>query len=205
VAFATLVIGTGVLGWTLRIKPGDPLFYLAGGLLAVVWGGGAVLSGALRLGRAHTRSGRRTALPIVQSLALGALLLGIFLGGAALIARVPVLRRPVDDLLDHAQLGSLALVMAITAVNGIAEELYFRGALYAAVNPRWAVAVTTVAYVVVTIFSGVPLLVLAALVLGLITGLQRRVTGGILGPIVTHLVWSLGMLLLLPAVLAALD
>jgi len=27
------------------------------------------------------------------------------------------------------------------------------------------------------------------------------VTGGILGPIVTHLIWSLGMLFLLPSVL----
>ena len=51
--------------------------------------------------------------------------------------------------------------------------------------------------------SGIPLLVLAAAVLGLVVGLQRRVTGGILGPIVTHLTWSLGMLVLLPHALAA--
>lgn len=203
VAFATLVVGTGVLGWTLRIQPGDPLFYLAGALLAIVWAGGAVLSGALRLGRARTRSGRATALPIVQSLALGTLLLGIFLAGATVVAQVPFLRAPVDALLDHAQLGSLAVVALITTVNGIAEELYFRGALYAAVNRRFAVVITTIAYTAVTVFTGVPLLVLAAFVLGLITGLQRRVTGGILGPTVTHLVWSLGMLFLLPVVLAS--
>ena len=34
-------------------------------------------------------------------------------------------------------------------------------------------------------------------------GLQRRVTGGILGPTITHSVWSLGMLFLLPPALAA--
>ena len=39
--------------------------------------------------------------------------------------------------------------------------------------------------------------------LGLVVGLQRRVTGGILGPIVTHLTWSLGMLFLLPHALSA--
>lgn len=202
VAFSTLVAGSGVLGWTLRIEPGDPMFYVAGGLLAVVWAGGAVLSGALRLGRAHTRSGRAPALPIVQSLALGALLLGLFLAGATVVAQVPVLRKSVDQLLDHAQLGSLAVVALITTANGVAEELYFRGALYAAVNRRHAVAITTIAYTAVTVFTGVPLLVLAAFVLGLITGLQRRVTGGILGPTVTHLVWSLGMLFLLPVILA---
>ena len=38
-------------------------------------------------------------------------------------------------------------------------------------------------------------------ILGCVTGLQRRVTGGILGPIITHLTWSLGMLFLLPGAL----
>ena len=50
----------------------------------------------------------------------------------------------------------------------------------------------------VTAASGIALLVLAGALIGLVTGLQRRVTGGILGPIITHLTWSLGMLLLLP-------
>ena len=97
--------------------------------------------------------------------------------------------------------GSLPVVAVITAVNGIAEELYFRGALYAGIGRRHAVAITTLVYAVVTAASGVPLLVLAAALLGLVVGLQRRVTGGILGPIITHLTWSLGMLFLLPHVL----
>ncbi len=50
--------------------------------------------------------------------------------------------------------------------------------------------------------AGIPLLVLAAAILGLVVGLQRRVTGGILGPTITHLTWSLGMLFLLPLVLS---
>ena len=50
------------------------------------------------------------------------------------------------------------------------------------------------------VFSGG--LVLAAVAPGLVTALQRRVTGGILGPIITHLVWSLGMLFLLPPMLS---
>ena len=108
----------------------------------------------------------------------------------------------MEHLLDHARLGSLALVAVITAVNGIAEELYFRGALYAAVGRRHAVAITTVVYALTTVGAGIPLLVLAAGLLGLLTGLQRRVTGGILGPVVTHLTWSLGMLFLLPVVLS---
>ena len=119
-----------------------------------------------------------------------------------MVARIPALRDPVTTLLDHARLGSLGLVALITAVNGVAEELYFRGALYAAVGRRHPVLVTTVVYALTTVGAGIPLLVLAAALLGVLTGLQRRVTGGVLGPIIIHLTWSLGMLFLLPPVLS---
>ncbi|NYG06213.1 hypothetical protein BJ986_000700 [Phycicoccus badiiscoriae] len=202
VALVTLLVGALVLGFALRIRPGDPLFYAATLGLAGVWGAGALASGPLHLGRAHTRAGGEDARPVVQSLTLGALLLLLFLAGAAVVAHVPVLRDPVQHLLDHARLGSLAVVAVLTAVNGVAEELYFRGALYSAVGRRHAVAVTTVVYALTTAGAGIPLLVLAAALLGLVTALQRRVTGGILGPVITHLTWSLGMLFLLPPVLS---
>jgi membrane protease YdiL (CAAX protease family) len=202
VAVVTLLVGSAVLTLALRIPPGNPLFYAATVGLAATWTVGAFVSGPLHLGRARTRSGR-DARPLVQSLALGAILLAVFLLGGFVIAHIPPLRDPVTHLLDHARLGSLSLVAAITAVNGIAEELYFRGALYSAVGRRHAVLVTTVVYALTTVGSGIPLLVLAAALLGVLTGLQRRVTGGILGPMVTHLTWSLGMLLLLPLVLSS--
>lgn len=202
VAAITLVVGAAVLGWALRIEAGDSLFYVATFALAAVWTIGALVSGPLHLGRAHTRTGTTDSRAVVQSLALGLLLLGVFLLGALVVAHIPFLRDPVNALLDHAQVGSLALVAVITAVNGIAEELYFRGALYAAVGRRHAVLVTTGVYTLVTAPAGIPLLVLAAAIVGLVVGLQRRVTGGILGPIVTHLTWSLGMLFLLPWVLS---
>jgi len=205
VVVVTLVVGAGILTWALRIEPGDPTFYVATIGLAVVWALGAFLSGPLHLGRANTRDGRGSSRAVVQSLALGALLLGIFMLGAVVVARIPVLREPVQELLDHARFGSLALVAAITAVNGIAEELYFRGAMYAAVGRRHAVAVTTVVYALVTATSGIPLLVLAGALVGLVVAFQRRVTGGILGPTITHLTWSLGMLFLLPPVLDRLS
>lgn len=201
VSGVTLVAGTGVLAWALRIPPGDDTFYLATGLLAAVWVVGAVASGPLHLGYAHTRDGG-LARPVAQSVALGGGILLTFLLGGLAVAQLPVLREPVQDLLDHARLGSLALIALLTAVNGIAEELYFRGGLFAAVGRRHAVLVTTVLYSLTTVGTGVPLLVFAAACLGLLTGLQRRVTGGVLGPIITHLIWSLGMLFALPAVLS---
>jgi len=203
VAGVTLAIGVVVNAWALRLAPGDDVFYVGTVLLALVWAGGAFLSGPLHLGRAHTRSGTSPSRAIVQSLVLGLLLLALFLLGAVVVARIPLLRGPVDGLLDHARFGSLAIVAVITAMNGVAEELFYRGALFAAVGRRHAVLVTTIVYAAVVVPAGVPLLVLAAALVGAVVGLQRRVTGGILGPIVTHLTWSLGMLFLLPQVLSA--
>lgn len=201
VTLATLAAGAVLLAVALRIRPGDALFYPATLLLALVWTGGALLSGRLYLGRARTRAGGSDALPVVQALALGIGLVLLFLAGSVAVARIPVLREPVETLLDHARFGSLPLVAALTALNGVAEELYFRGAAYAAVGRRHGVLVTTLAYALVTAASGVLLLVFAAACLGLVTGMQRRVTGGVLGPIVTHLTFSMGMLLLLPQAL----
>ena len=196
----TFVVGSAVLAWALRITPGDPLFYVATLGLAAVWIVGALLSGPLHAGMGRTRRGEQ-ARPVVQSLALGALLLAAFLLGALVVARIPLLREPVDQLLDHARFGSFTAVLAITLLNGVVEEIYFRGALYAAI-PRHPVALTTVLYALTTVGSGVPLLVFAAAVIGVVTGLQRRVTGGFLGPIITHVVWSTGMLVLLPPALS---
>ncbi|GAB3888170.1 CPBP family intramembrane glutamic endopeptidase [Terrabacter terrigena] len=200
VVAVTFVVGSAVLAWALRITPGDPLFYVATLGLAAVWFVGALLSGPLHAGMGRTRRGEQ-ARPVVQSLALGALLLAVFLLGALVVARIPTLREPVDQLLDHARFGSFAAVLAITFLNGVVEEIYFRGALYAAI-PRHPVALTTALYALTTVGSGVPLLVLAAAVIGVVTGLQRRVTGGFLGPIITHVVWSTGMLVLLPPALS---
>ena len=52
--------------------------------------------------------------------------------------------------------------------------------------------------------TGNVMLAFAAGVLGLITGLQRRSTGGIVAPILTHVTWSMGMLFILPPLMAAL-
>ena len=59
---------------------------------------------------------------------------------------------------------------------------------------------TTLAYAVATAATGNVMLSFAAVLLGLVCGLERRASGGILGPILTHCTWSLTMLLVLPLV-----
>ncbi len=200
VSGVTLVVGAVALGLAISVRPGDPAFYPWALGVAAIWTIGAFASGPLYLGRGRTRAGG-TSLSVVQSLILGGLLLVLFLAGGLVVARIPVLRGPVDTLLDHARYGSLALVTITTVVSGVAEEIFFRGALFAALPPRWRVMGSSVLYAIATVFTGVPLLVLAALALGLLVSAQRRVTGGFLGPVITHLTWSIGMLYLLPLTL----
>ncbi len=83
--------------------------------------------------------------------------------------------------------------------------MFFRGALYSAIGERYPVLWTTGLYAATTAVTGNPMLVLAAIILGLLVGLQRRVTGGILGPMLTHVIWSLSMLFILPPLIGAVS
>jgi membrane protease YdiL (CAAX protease family) len=193
-----VVIGAVVLGLSLRIEPGNDWFYPATFGLALVWTLGAVASGPLHLGRTW-RGEEPGPRPVVIPLAYGALLSVVFVVGALVVRQVPWLDGQVRHVLDHADQGSVPLLVLVTAVNGVAEELFFRGALYAA-TPRCPVAVTSAAYVLATLATGNVMLAFAAVLLGVLVGLERRATGGIQAPIITHVVWSLAMLLALPAI-----
>ena len=197
----TLVVGAALLGVSLSLEPGDDRFYVLTVLLALTWMVGTVLAGPVHLGWAHTRTPTRRTRPIVQPVALGLLMVGIFSLGALVVARIPFLAEQTIEVLDHARFASLPVVALITLVNGLAEELYFRGALFAALE-RHQVLWSTVLYSLATVATGNPMLVFAAALLGLIVGLQRRVTGGVLGPMLIHVIWSMSMLFLLPVLVA---
>jgi uncharacterized protein len=193
-----VLLGAVVLGLSLRIEPGSRWFYASTLGLAAVWAVGALASGRLHLGRIAFRD--RHTRPILTPIAIGALLAGVFVLGALLVVSIDLLN-PLEDqvvsVVDYADQGSLPILVVITSVNGIAEELFFRGAAYAAI-PRFPVLWTTLAYAVATLATGNVMLSFAAVLLGLVCGLERRASGGVLGPILTHCTWSLTMLLVLP-------
>lgn len=191
-----VAVGGVVLGLSLRIEPGSPWFYPATLVLAGIWTVGAFASGPLHLGRIDTGASLRR--PVVLPIAIGIALAGVFVVGALVVRQVAFLDDQVRSVVDHASSGSWAPLVLVTAVNGVAEELFFRGAAYAAI-PVHPVVWTTVAYTIATLATGNVMLAFAAVLLGAVVGLERRASGGVLAPILTHCTWSLIMLFALPA------
>jgi membrane protease YdiL (CAAX protease family) len=200
VAAVTLAVGAALLWLSLSARPGDRSFYLFTALLAGTWTIGGLASGPLHLGRIPFRG--NLARPIGTPITMGLIAAAVFLLGGLAVRQVDTLRALTDRVLDHARLGSLPLVVLLTLVNGLAEEIFFRGALYAAIGRRRPVAVSAAIYTHATVATGNPMLVLAAALLGVVLGLQRRASGGILGPVLTHVTWSTVMVFALPPLFA---
>ncbi len=196
VVAVVLVLGSVLLGLSLAIRPGDRAFYPFTAVLAAVWVLGALASGPLHLGRIDYRGNLRR--PVLSPILLGLAVAAVFVAGALLVREIGPLRDYTENVLAHARRGSLPLLALLTLLNGVTEEIFFRGALYAAIGLRYPVLISTVVYAVVTIATGNPMLVFAAATLGLVLGLQRRASGGVLAPILTHVTWSAVMLFALP-------
>ena len=197
----TLALGATLLGLSFSVRQGDPAFYPLTFGLAATWTLGSVLSGPLHLG--HIQLAGRLRRPTITPIAVGLLLAALFVLGALIVRTIPSLVRLAEDVLGYARLGNLWIICVITLVNGIAEELFFRGALFAAIGVRHAVLISTVLYVLATVAGGNLVLVFTAAVLGTVVGLERRASGGILAPILTHVTWSLSMLFVLPPLFVA--
>ncbi len=197
-AAGTVLAGAVALALTLRMPHDAPLFPLAALGVAAVWTVGALAGGPLHLGRLVVAGLPRR--PILAPVLAGVGLAALFFAGALVTRLVPALADQARSVLGFAQSGSLALLTGTTLVSGLAEELFFRGALYSALPGRHPVWSTTAAYTVATALAGNPMLAFAAAVLGFVTALQRRSTGGVLAPMLTHVTWSLTMLHVLPHV-----
>lgn len=195
----TLVIGATLLGFSLATSPGDSLFYPLTAGVAVVWVAGGLLSGPLHLGFAPSRGALRR--PIRTPIVVGVVSAAVFVLGAVVVHQIEPLRQIVAHVLAHAQHGNMALVTLLALANGAAEEVFFRGALFAAIGRRHAIPISTVIYAVVTIATGNPMLVFAAVLMGLLFALQRRASGGILASMLTHLTWSSVLLFALPPII----
>ncbi|WP_219414140.1 CPBP family intramembrane glutamic endopeptidase [Pseudonocardia nigra] len=182
---ATGVAGTALLGASLAAEPGSPRFLRLTAATAATWVAGGLAAGPVPRGR------RSVLVPVLT----GAAAFGAFYAGALVARRIPVLNRALASVLRHAGGGPVAFA---TLANGAAEEVFFRGALYAALGGRRSTAI----YMLVTAATRNPALVLASGVMGALFTLQRRAAGGIQAPVLTHVTWSALMLRYLPPLFA---
>ncbi|KUH86340.1 MULTISPECIES: CPBP family intramembrane glutamic endopeptidase [unclassified Mycobacterium] len=199
VVAVVLVIGAALLGYSLTRPPGDDSFYWLTLALAGVWAVGAVLSGPLHLGCVRFRG--RNQRPVITGTGVGLALGAAFVIGGLIAREIPGVREYITRVLEFADYGPLALVVFITVVNGVAEEMFFRGAMYTALGRFHPALISTVLYVIATsATTGNPMLGFAAIILGTVCALERRATGGILAPMLTHFFWGLVMVLALPPI-----
>ena len=199
---ATGIAGVGLLGISLSTRAGSPQFYILTMGLAGTWAAGALSSGPLPLNITKDRDGTWRH-PVVMPVLTGAGAFGLFYSAAQLARHIPPLNRAIGSVLHYADDGSTSLVLATASANAVAEELFFRGALWSLVAESHPVVKTTLAYTATTAATRNPALVLAGTATSVLFGLQRRISGGILAPALSHLTWSLLMLRYLPPLFPA--
>ena len=193
--------GAGLLGMSLSTKPGSPQFYGLTLGVAATWIVGGLASGPLPLGQTPHRdhTPRR---PVITPVLTGVGAFAVFYACALAARHIPMLNNALAGVLQYAHQGSSPLVLLTTLANGAGEEVFFRGALYAAAG-KYPLTLTTTVYSLTTTATRNPALILASAVMGTLLALQRRATGGIQAPILTHLTWSTLMLHFMPPCSAA--
>ncbi len=197
VVAATSVAGATLLGVSLSTKPDSKAFYAMTFGTAAAWSFGGLGSGPLHRGwiEDHERRVRR---PWITPIATGVGAFGVFYAGALVARQIPFAERAISSILQFADEGTMPLVLLTTYANGIGEEIFFRGALYSALPAHLAPAASTAIYALATTTTRNPSLVLAATLMGSLFALQRRASGGLQAPLLTHLTWSSLMVRYLP-------
>ena len=190
------VAGVGLLGLSLSTEPDSVEFYALTLGVASVWTLGGLSSGAQHFRPQSEDSGGLG--PVIVPVLVGAGAFAAFYGGALVARRVPVLNEAITSILQYAHEGSNRLVMLTALANGAAEEVFFRGALYAAAGTCNPVVVSTAGYVLATTATKNSALVLASAVMGTLFAWERRISGGVQAPMLTHLTWSALMVRYLP-------
>jgi membrane protease YdiL (CAAX protease family) len=195
------VAGAGLLGVSLSTKPASPEFYGLTLGVAATWVAGGIASGPLHLGWMQSPDDTLKR-PVLTPVAMGGAAFAVFYAGALISKKIPPLERAVAKILRYAQQGNQPLVYLTTLANGAAEEVFFRGALFAALGVHKPVAKSTAIYALATTATRNPSLVLASGLMGTLFGLQRRASGGFQASMLTHLTWSVLMLKFLPPLFA---
>jgi membrane protease YdiL (CAAX protease family) len=197
VCLGAAALAAALLRSAFAAEAGSARFYLLSTSLAGTWTVGALGAGPIPWfgddWRDRPRSAARTL--VIVPVVSGAATFAVFYGAARVARRHRTLRRAIASVLRYADAGATPLVLLIASGSGVAEEMFFRGALWSGSRP---LRTTTLAYAASTAATGNPALVLAGLVTSAIFGWQRAATGGVLAPALTHITWSVLMVRHLP-------
>ena len=184
-----LAVGTVAFGAALALRTVvDP--WLATGAAAAI----SALVAAWALGRARltalfTSDARRIAWAALLGIGLVVATHLAFRAVASLLgAHVAHLYASIDVATPRAARAALTLGVVV------AEELVWRGCAVAIGGPVLAVAL----YALPQLAGGEWILVVAAVGLGAVLDHQRRRTGSLVAPLITHAIWSVAIFVVVP-------
>jgi hypothetical protein len=194
-----------VVAWPLvlsRFGSGD--VYLPLGAFAVF-----VIGVVLALGRdgdaaaLAPRTPPRWTRGIVVGLACGAVMtVGTYAAYAVVVRLAPSVAGSVAGLYANAGTSSLALALIATSAAVVAEEVLWRGPLLRVLERRTgraaAVGISLITYTLAQGGSRSVIVMVAAVVCGAIWSTERIYTRSVVAPLVSHLMWTLIVIHLLP-------
>ena len=187
VLLATLVASAILTGRIYDSRDPATLSYVLSAVLVA----GSVLSGGMP--KAHRRKGKH---PVVGPFLTGVGLFAFFALAGLVVRLMPAFDHGVEEVLRIADRGSTLAVFLAALTAGVAEEVYYRGALFERLP--LPIATATLAHMISTLPAGNVALTGAAFLLGGVCGLSRRASGGWWAPAVVHVSWSLLCIAWLP-------
>lgn len=192
----TVVIGVMIAatGWGAMFAAGRRHFWTRAGLAGLAIAAYTVAVEAHLAGHLLTRP--RWELDLAVGVGSGVVLFAVFwIGEQLLVIVLPTLAAEVGDLYAVRGETKPAYVPLILLVIAPAEELFFRGL----VQQRAGIAIALVVYGAVHLWERKVILVTAAVVGGAYWGALLTLTGGLVAPIASHLVWALLIIVWRPA------
>jgi len=186
--------GATLLRLSLSAKADSRRFYALTAGLAGTWTASALLTTAVPVWPAFRKS---PCVEVARSAATGAATFSLFYAVAAIARHHPVLHRSIASVLHYVEEGTTPAVLLTASVNAVAEELYFRGALWESAG-EYPVASTAFTYTAVTAAAANPVLAVGGAITGVIFGRERARSGGVAAPAIAHVTWSALMLTCLP-------
>ena len=139
---------------------GSAQFYLATFFTAAIW----LLWGSRLSFSNHAPH------ELARVAAIATALIVLFILGRLIVRPTPLLAKPASDLLDNMRHGSIPITLTTLFINGVGEELFFRDVAHRqladALSPTPAILAQLALYIAVTAAMGIPLLLVASILIG---------------------------------------